>query len=189
MRELYHTPPSAANHRIYINAGSARGRRKAVGGSGGWKRLRYWARPAGASYTPGRARPPDAPPYLGEAALPPLQIPPTGGSRSCATAIPPGASLIPHHPILRPARVGRKLSTRNRNFTVLARRPHARLRALLLLHRRQSSCLDESHGIISRVTVSMPLHQRGCPCCSPLTVLTTSRRVFHGSTSFSHGRR
>ncbi len=32
-----------------------------------------------------------------------------------------------HYPILRPARGGRKLSTRNRNFTVLARRAHARL--------------------------------------------------------------
>ena len=40
---------------------------------------------------------------------------------------------------------------------------HPRLRALLLLHRRQPSCLDESHGITSRVTVSMPLHRRGQP--------------------------
>ena len=47
--------------------------------------------------------------------------------------------------MLRLARTGRELRTRNRNFTVLARRPHARLRALLLLHRRQPSCLHKSH--------------------------------------------
>ena len=90
-KTLYHRYPPD----LYKCGGSASGGRKAVGGSGGWRRLRYWAQPAGASYTPGRARPPDAPPYLGEAALSPLQIPPTGGSRSCATAISPGASLIP----------------------------------------------------------------------------------------------
>ena len=52
-----------------------------------------------------------------------------------------------HYPSLRSARGGRKLRTRDRNFTVLARWSHASLSALLLLHRRQPSCLHESHTI------------------------------------------
>ena len=42
-------------------------------------------------------------------------------------------------------------------------RLHARLRALLLLHRRKPSYLHETHDITSRVTVSMLLYQRGAP--------------------------
>ncbi len=69
---------------------------------------------------------------------------------------------------LRPARGGRELRTRDRNFTVLARRPHARLRALLLPHRRKSSCLDESHDITSHAAVSMLLCQRVLPLRLPV---------------------
>ena len=46
-----------------------RGGRKTVGGSGGWKRLRYLALPADVSYTSDRARSPDASPPRGSGAL------------------------------------------------------------------------------------------------------------------------
>ena len=61
-----------------------------------------------------------------------------------------GGHRIPLRLTLRLARSGRELRTRDRNFPVLARRPHARLRALLLLHRRQPSCLHESHTVSFR---------------------------------------
>ncbi len=52
----------------------------------------------------------------------------------------------------------------------LATLPHwqhfrPRLRALLLLHRRKPSGLDESHGITFHAIVLMPLCQHG-PCLS-----------------------
>ena len=53
---------------------------------------------------------------------------------------------------------------------------HPRLRALLLLHRRQPSCFHESHDLTSRVTVSVLPYQRWLPlrlslpfCCMAMT--------------------
>ena len=55
--------------------------------------------------------------------------------------------------------------------------------------RRAAVCLHKSHGITSRATVSMPLHQRGQQLCPPadMTSLRTAAQIRAFASSQSNG--